>query len=1355
MSVKKCTLLILAACLLAVCGTTALDNTALSAPGDGGGSPVILDIGAGKLLVEPHADGIIRVRFAPDGIFREKTINTFLDPGRTWNYTGYTVEDDGETITIMTPKLKVLVVKSSGQVGFYDHSGRLIAAEKGRSSAAVNVDGTANWFTVSQSFMCGGNEALYGFGNINDTMGIRGEEIIVRQGNVEKRTPMFYSNMGYGILFDLTSNGRLTWPDGSTYSYTGEAADSMDYYFFYGPDADAVIAGYRTVTGRASMLPKNALGYTHSRNRYGSQQALLDSAMRFRNDNIPLDTIVIDWRWWHGVDDLSMFSNFMRWSQHWPDPEGMMETLHEHNISASISIWSIFGTNPESETFQYIEENKPDFFIRKSSGFMGGYTYDASSASNRKFYWNIINDHIFSKGLDSMWIDANEPEGSGWANGNETIEFGSTMPIAAIYPLLTNQGVYEGQREVPDNRKRVNTLSRSAVAGAQRYGMQAWSGDIQSTWASYRQEVSGVINYSASGLTYFSTDTGGYFPLNIDTDSNKELFLRWLQFSGFGSVMRTHGEGTDRVPWNFGEEYEMYITDTIRLRLRMMPYIYSLAGWTTQDHYTIVRPLAFDFREDFEVTHIKDQYMFGPAFMVAPVTEEGARQRDVYLPEGRWVDFWTGLTTVSTGEWFTVNAPLTQIPLFMRAGAIVPMGPHQVHANQYNDPTELRVYMGADGQFKFYEDEGDNYNYENGAFSEIPITWDEEAKTLTIGARTGYFDGMLQNRTFEVVFVQNRYGIGLDLSPEYQVSVPYDGSEITVVYDPTWIAPRAELLAPDIQIPVPDPLPQPKMPDQAMVGEWLRTVAGEGRLIEDTSVYSNHGDFRQHRDSEFLPSGGRNGGPAASFSGGDPDDPGGYIEVEDSPTLRMTDGITASVWLHWQPSGNWSYIMNKGGNSASDNPGYTFIIEGGSPQVELQSTPGEGGGNEKVTLKAGATIPPAEWAHLAFSWQSEQTGGDGFLRIFMNGELVAMQQTPAGFLIGQDDKVLRLGAADDKEIKDWPHYYRGMMTGVQLFNYGMSEQEIRALFDGTAAVLPNVTGAKAIPDDGQIELTWEDPEGIGLKHIRVEIEALDGSDRQEFEVVPGVQSQTISGLENDTFYNITFTCVMEDGSESSSLTLVGFAGLQPGLIDCVYTSDTAVFGWLVNRSHEPMTGTVVIETLNADGSVADRGEIAAFTVPVYSMRQFTLPIGTYAEGQQIRVSFEDYALPVTAERTFYEGDPEEIMKAGLLAAMERKVDRTHYSAASFNQYLTAMYAARMVYNTRGVSQAEIDSALAALNAAADGLTEGDGNGGSNGGGDSGEDEGWLKKNLPALLIGLGAAVVGGVAAFFLIRKKKK
>jgi alpha-D-xyloside xylohydrolase len=310
----------------------------------------------------------------------------------------------------------------------------------------------------------------------------------------------------------------------------------------------------------------------------------------------------------------------------------------------------------------------PDFFIRKLSGFMGGYTYDASSAANRAFYWDIINDNIFSKGLDSMWIDANEPEGSGWVYGNETIEFGSTLPISALYPLLTSKGVYEGQRAVPGNQKRVNTLTRGAVAGVQRYGTQAWSGDIQSTWASYRQEVSGVVNYHASGLPYFSTDTGGYFPLDISTPSNRELFLRWLQFSAFGSIMRTHGEGPDRVPWNFGEEYEGYITDTIRLRQRLMPYVYSLAGQVVHDHYTMVRPLAFDFPGDRNVLHIKDQYMFGPAFMVAPVTHEGQREREIYLPEGRWVDFWTGWTTVSGGESFTVSAPLTQIPLFVRAG---------------------------------------------------------------------------------------------------------------------------------------------------------------------------------------------------------------------------------------------------------------------------------------------------------------------------------------------------------------------------------------------------------------------------------------------------------------------------------------------------------------------------------------------------------------------------------------------------------------------------------------------------------------------------------------------------------------
>jgi len=803
---------------------------------------MIINIGTtGKLQVWPYAANIMRVRYAPDGIFREKTLNTFVKAGLKADFDDYGVTVDDGIFTLTTSRLRIVVGTTDGRVTFYNLDGEIIVSEEGRTFSNVDVegesagdrsvgdgsacDGSAGdgsvgaesvgdgsvgdgkpWYRVGQSFKSDPKESLYGFGNINGVMGIKGETIAVRQGNVEKRSPMFVSNMGYGILFDITSNGELTWTnDNGTYTYTGFAADSMDYYFLYGPDADTVISGYRTMTGKAAMLPKNAFGYTQSRNRYTSQQEVLEIARQFRERRIPLDTIVIDWHWWHDdtSDGLGMFNNILQWRvPEWPDPAGMLDMLHDRHVSASISVWSIFGIHPDSQTFQYIEANKPDFLIRKPSGFMHGYTYDASSLANRAFYWNMVNENVFAKGMDSLWIDANEPEDSGWVTGNEQVEFGHTLPIAAIYSLLTNrcvyegqrmssesipiamsanQGVYEKQRTIEGTTKRVNTLSRNAVAGTQRYGMQSWSGDIASTWPSLRQEVSGVVNFSATGMPFFSTDTGGYLPLDTTVPSNKELFLRWIQFSTFCSIMRTHGEsprpGTRREPWELGDGYEGYVVDYINLRERLIPYIYSLVGQVYHDDYTMVRPMAFDFREDYAAAHLKDQYMFGPAMLVAPVTTEGARKRDVYLPWGRWTDFWTGLATFSTGQVITADAPLGQIPIFVRAGSIIPMGPYQQYATERSDPVEIRVYVGTDGSFTLYEDEGDNYNYERGECSRITFEWSDKDGTLAVGKREGSFEGMLQRRTFDIVLVEEGYGYGMEMSREYKVSVDYDGGE--------------------------------------------------------------------------------------------------------------------------------------------------------------------------------------------------------------------------------------------------------------------------------------------------------------------------------------------------------------------------------------------------------------------------------------------------------------------------------------------------------------------------------------------------------------------------------------------------
>ncbi|MDF2539562.1 MAG: Alpha-glucosidase, partial [Herbinix sp.] len=504
-----------------------------------------MEAGGGKMRLEVCAEDIIRVRYSPDQTFDEKDLNTFTVK-KDWKPVDYTISEDDKKLTLETAKLKVEYDKTTETVSFMDKAGKVILTEGGRVHQTTLNEKTT-YYSIGQKFVSPQTEYLYGFGNVNDGVGLRNVTVNIDQNNTRKRTPMFFSNQGYGILFDITSNGSLTWPSSSAYQYTGNCTDSMDYYFFYGPEADHVISGYRTVTGQATMLPKNAFGYVQSRNRYTSQQELLSVVDTFRQKKIPLDSIVIDYYWWNGD-----FNNILEWSGSWPNPAEMMQQLHDNNVSASISIWPSFRVG--TKTFNTI--NDAGFLFPTASNF--GQNYDPSSAEGRNFYWNMIKDSVWSKGLDSVWLDACEPETSNWvsnANGEATA-WGNSRIIGTMYPLLTNQGVYEGQRAIADNEKRVNTLSRGAVAGIQRYGIQSWSGDIAANWEQFRKEIAGVINFSAAGLPYFSTDTGGYFGIDVNNPDNREMFMRWLQFSTFNSIMRVHGTDCAKEPWQFGTQYE-------------------------------------------------------------------------------------------------------------------------------------------------------------------------------------------------------------------------------------------------------------------------------------------------------------------------------------------------------------------------------------------------------------------------------------------------------------------------------------------------------------------------------------------------------------------------------------------------------------------------------------------------------------------------------------------------------------------------------------------------------------------------------------------------------------------------------
>jgi alpha-D-xyloside xylohydrolase len=411
--------------------------------------------------------------------------------------------------------------------------------------------------------------------------------------------------------------------------------------------------------------------------------------------------------------------------------------------------------------------------------------YDATNPEARKYYWELMDKALFKIGVDAWWLDTTEPETEGQEENillGHKLFAGSGDRYVNIFPLETTRAVYEGQRSASD-RKRVFILSRSAFAGSQRYGVTAWSGDVLSDWLSFKRQIPAGLNFSLSGIPYWTTDIGGFISGGDLSDPKfRELFVRWFQFGTFSPIFRVHGTRSnpdENELWSYGPESKI-LFQYDDLRYRLLPYIYSLAWKVTSESYTPMRPLVMDFRDDVNAQNVGDQFMYGPAFLVNPVTEQGATQRRIYLPKGKWYDFWTG-AKVEGGKFADVPAPLERMPLYVRAGSIIPMAPEEEYSNQKPaDPIELRVYPGADGDFTIYEDEGDTYNYEKGQYATIPIHWNDTTHTLTVGARKGSFSGMLETRRLNVIMVEENHGAGIEPPSAPDQAAQYSGGEISL-----------------------------------------------------------------------------------------------------------------------------------------------------------------------------------------------------------------------------------------------------------------------------------------------------------------------------------------------------------------------------------------------------------------------------------------------------------------------------------------------------------------------------------------------------------------------------------------------
>jgi alpha-D-xyloside xylohydrolase len=479
----------------------------------------------------------------------------------------------------------------------------------------------------------------------------------------------------------------------------------------------------------------------------------------------------------------------MKWNKNYPDPDGLIKTLHDEHFHLMISIWPYF--DPGSPVYDQFDKN--GWFIAKNKvgGFhpLGMALYDPTNPAARKQYWDNANTALFKNGakdgVDAWWLDTDEPETEGREANiltDHQLHLGSGARYANLFPNFHTEGVSQGQRAASD-QKRVFILSRSAYAGTQRNGVTAWSGDVLSDFLTFQRQISAGLNYAISGMPYWTTDIGGFISGgDLNDPKFRELFVRWFQFGAFSPIFRVHGtrNPSQNELWSYGPAAQKILTDYDTLRYRLMPYIYSEAWRVTSQRYTLMRPLVMDWRTDVRAQNTGDQYMFGPSILVNPVYIQGATSRSVYLPKATWYDFWTG-ERLQGEQTIQADAPIEKLPLYIRAGSILPLGPElQWTTEKPEDPIELRIYPGADGDFTLYEDENDNYNYEKGAHATIPIHWDDATRTLTLGQRQGSYPGMLPQHTFRLVLVAPHHGIGINAGAEPEKSVIYSGAAIPI-----------------------------------------------------------------------------------------------------------------------------------------------------------------------------------------------------------------------------------------------------------------------------------------------------------------------------------------------------------------------------------------------------------------------------------------------------------------------------------------------------------------------------------------------------------------------------------------------
>jgi alpha-D-xyloside xylohydrolase len=718
--------------------------------------------------------------------------------------------------TMKSSELTVKQDPKTGALTFLTAKGKVLLREK-----------DCNVSEVRQTFLLDKDEAVYGLGTIqNGKMNRRGEKKRMEQSNLEDFQNVLQSIKGWGLYWENYAP-TLFEDNADGMTFDAEAGEGIDYYFMYGGSADGVIAQMRYLSGDVPMFPLWTYGYWQSKERYKTARETEGIVDKYRELQVPLDGIIQDWQYW-GSNYLWNAMDFL--SEEFSNGEQMIKNVHQKHAHFMISIWASFG--PQTQQFRELDEKGLLLPIETwpQSGLShiwpprmdypsGVKVYDAFSPVARDIYWKHLR-RLYDYGTDAWWMDSTDPD---FFNPRESdyehpVTGGTWRSLRNAFPLETVRGIYQSQRkDYPNSPKRVFIMTRSSYAGQQHYGSNMWSGDVNSSWDMLRKQVPAGLSFSLTGNPNFNTDIGGFFCSSYNTKGAgsapqnpqfQELYVRWMQYGLFCPVFRSHGADAPREIWQFGKKGEpIYdaIEKMIRLRYRLIPYIYSMAWQVTSNNDSYMRPLFSDFAQDRKVWDMTDEFMFGRSILAAPIVDpqyteekvirtnamtgwdrnevksEGVKSEQLdwtvsksatkYLPKGAlWYDFWTN-KTYKGGQQVTLQTAIDRVPMFVRAGSILPLGPEMQYVGEKTwDNLEIRVYPGADGQFILYEDEGDSYNYEKGAYTTIPFSWNDKAYNLTIGARKGSFPGMLQSRQFSLV-----------LPDGTSKTVIYDGTPLTIM----------------------------------------------------------------------------------------------------------------------------------------------------------------------------------------------------------------------------------------------------------------------------------------------------------------------------------------------------------------------------------------------------------------------------------------------------------------------------------------------------------------------------------------------------------------------------------------------